>query len=512
MAAQARGMGADAAMALPRIGLGAGTGSSMGLSEMAAIAWCRKGRALAALLAPIVLAALLLAVLPPKYDAQSDIMVKTGREYLADDGNGTALTAPTSTKQEGINSEIELLTSRPVIKAAIDAIGLAELYPGLLESPPWFGSIDDAAIDKFTKDLTVEPVKLSNVISVSFAGSSPAKAEHVLDTLIKTYIDTHAQVFAGSRSESYADAVNQDISEIARLEADRTRVKLENGIYDINAQRSALISQRVAAQTHLQNTVDLAASMRARLQSFADYHGSAPARTMHTASSVPSDESMRAQQTLVDLRAAEAKMAAHFGSGYPELQSVREQIASLERRASTTRDRVNVTTAPSPLLQQIDSEMVMDRAQLAPLEAEQSRYAALVASLTAELQRLEAADLQLRTLTTRVDAMTDTLRLTQTRYGQARMQEQMDLARHVSVVQVAPAQSPEAAAKPKKLLVMAAGILLGILAGGGVLVLAIVTSNTVVTEEGAERLLGMPVLLALPLMQGLEVPVTLPVG
>ncbi len=491
---------------LPRLGLTPG----MGLAEMLAIGLCHKRRILAALLAPPLLALALLLILPPKYQAQSDLLVKTGHEYLANDGNGSALTAPTSTKQEGINSEIELLTSRPVIKAAIKTIGLAELYPGLLRNPPWFGTIDDAAIDKFTKDLTVEPVKLSNVISVSFAGSSPAKAQHILDVLIKTYIDVHAQVFAGSRSGSYGDAVNQSIAEIARLEADRTRIKLDNRIYDINAQRSALISQRVTAQAHLQAVVDTAATMRARLQSFAENRGLA-ARTSRTTSSVPSDETVHAQQTLVDLRAAEAKMAAHFGSGYPELQSVREQIATLEHRTSTLHDRVNVTTGPSSVVQQIDSEMVMDRAQLAPLEAEQTRYETTIAALDSELQRLESADLQLRTLATRIDTLNDTLRLTQTRFGEARMQELMDLAHQVSVVQVAPAQSPDSPAKPKQLLFIAAGILLGLLAGGGVLVMAIVTSNTVVTEDGAERLLGMPVLLALPLMQSLHAPITLPI-
>ena len=504
MAAQAHGV--ERAPLLPRLGLTPG----MGLAEMLAIALRYRYRILAALLMPPSLVMLLLFILPPKYEAQSDLLVKTGHEYLADNGAGSALTAPTSTKQEGINSEIELLTSRPVIKAAIKAIGLAELYPGLLNNPPWFGTVDDAAIDRFSKDLTVEPVKLSNVISVSFAGSSPVRAEYILNTLINTYIDTHAQVFAGGRSGSFADAVNQDIAEIARLEANRTRIKLASRIYDINAQRSALISQRVGAEGHLQTVVDNAATMRARLASLAEGRGLA-ARTSHVTNSAPTDELMHSQQTLVDLRASEAKMAAHFGSGYPELQGVREEIAATEHRSNGLRDRVNVTTMPSAVIQQIDSETVMDRAQLAPLEAEQTRYGSYVTSLNNELQRLESVDLQLRTLSTRIESLTDTLRITQTRYGEAHMQELMDQARQVSVVQVAPAQSADAPAKPNKPLFAATGILLGLLAGGGVLVLAIVTSNTVVTEDGAERLLGMPVLLSLPFATALHSPITLPI-
>ncbi len=128
-----------------------------------------------------MLAVALLLVLPPKYRAQSDLLVKTGREYLAQADGEPGLTAPTSTKQEGINSEITLLTGRAVVEETIRSIGIETLYPGLAESPPWFESVLDAAVDKFSKDMAAEPVKLSNVIAVSFDAATPAKAKMVLD-------------------------------------------------------------------------------------------------------------------------------------------------------------------------------------------------------------------------------------------------------------------------------------------------------------------------------------------
>ena len=102
------------------------------------------------------------------------------------------------------------------------------------------------------------------------------------------------------------------------------------------------------------------------------------------------------RQTLAE---QEASMAARYGANNPDLQRIRMQIATLGRTMSTTSNaRTSTAAAPSPLRQQVEQEIVMDNAQLAPLEPERTRYEALVASLGTELSRLEEADLALRTL------------------------------------------------------------------------------------------------------------------
>jgi uncharacterized protein involved in exopolysaccharide biosynthesis len=482
-------------------------GTALTVREMVAIGFRHRFKVLAALLLPQLLVAAMLIVLPPKYRASSDLMVKTGREYLAQSDGDAGLTAPTSTKQEGINSEISLLTSRAVVEAAINAIGIQTLYPSLITSPPWFKSVLDGAVDKFHKDLTVEPVKLSNVIAVSFDAGTPDKAKMVLDRLIGIYIDKHTQVFSASRSESYADAIARDVAQATTLEQHLTQVKLDTGIYDISAQRAALISQRVAAEAHLQDVVNQQAMLTGRLRYLNQELPKTPA-VLRSTGTDRNDAVDHARQTLIDLRASEAAMAARYAPGNPDLQRVRGQIASLGPAAAGG-DRVNVTTTPSPLVQQMKTEIVMGQAQLVPLTAEQRRYETLVGSLGDELHRLEAGDLELRTTASRIDALNDNLKLVQTRYDQARTQEQMDIAKQVSVVQVAPAIAPDRAAKPNKPMFIAGSFLLGVFAACGIVVLAVLTSSTIVTEDGLEGLLGLPVLLTLPVARKRVGPATL---
>ncbi len=482
--------------------------SMMSVREMVATAFRHRCKILLALVLPQVLACALLVLLPPQYRASSDLLVKTGREYLAQADGDAGMTAPTSTKQEGINSEISLIATRLVVEAAINAIGIPALYPGLITSPPWGKSILDGAVDKFSKDLTVEPVKLSNVIAVSFDAGSPDKAKMVLNRLIGIYIDKHTQVFSASRSESYADSIARNLAEAARLEKHLTQVKITDGIYDISAQRGALISQRVAAEAHLQDVVNQQAMLTGRLLYLTEELPRIPAVLRSTATD-RNDAVDHARQTLTDLRTAEAAMSARYAPGNPDLQRVRGQISALSAAAAGG-DRVNVSTAPSPLAQQMKTEIVLGQAQLVPLANEQRRYEALVRNLGDELQRLEMADLELRTTASQIDALNGNLKLVQARYDQARTQEQMDLARQVSVVQVSPAIAPDRIAKPKKAVFIAGGLLLGLLGAGGIAVLAVLASNTVVTEDGLERLLGLPVLVTLPVARKRAGPVTLP--
>ena len=481
-----------------------------GVREMVATVLRHRGKVLAALLLPPALAIAALVMLPPRYRAQSELMVKTGHEYLAQTEGGTGMTAPTSTKQEGINSEISLLKSRAVVEAAVTAIGVGTLYPGLVDSPPWFDSVLDAAVDKFERDLSAEPVKLSNVIALSFDAASPDRARAVLDRLVAIYIDKHTQVFSGGRSDSFAEAITRDLAEAARLEERRTRIKLDGSIYDISAQRTALIGQRVAAESHLQDVVNSQAMLHGRLAYLTQELPKLPA-TVRSTGTDRSEAVDHSRQVLTDLRAAEAAMTARYAPGNPDLQRVRGQIAALGPAAAGG-DRLNVTTAPSPLVQQIRGDIVMGQAQLLPLAAEQRRYETLLTSLNAELHRLEVADLDLRTVNSRIEALNDNLKVVQSRFDQARTQEQMDLARQISVVQVAPAIAADRPAKPNRPLVLAGGVLLGLLLAGGVAVAAILTARTISTEEGLERLLGLPVLLALPAAGRRAVHVTLPIS
>lgn len=470
----------------------------VGASEMVAIASKHRWKILFALLLPPFVALALVIILPKTYRAQSDIMVKTGREYMAQgDGESAGFTAPTSTKQEGINSEIAMLTSRAVAEATIDAVGLDTLYPEIVANPPSSGSVLDAAVLQLAHDLSVEPVKLSNVVSISFDAPSPAQARHVLDTLVRIYIDKHTQVFAGRRADGYRDSIDKALAEVRGLEQRRSALKLSDRLYDAEAQRRAVIQQRVDAETRLEEARIKTMRLAARIASLNQARDKAPTVVV-LASIERSDAQSHAAQALIDLNQQEAALQDRVGSANPDLQRLRAQLETLKRVARSAGKERNATTAPSALRQQLEQESVMAGAELAAARSEIDRLAGFVAARDAELARMERADVDLRDLGLQIDMVTQNLKSMQGRYEQARADEQTDIARQVSVVQIAAASGSQRPVAPRKLIFAAAGLMLGVLLASVVALLAILTSKTALTGEAAERRVGLPVLAEVP--------------
>ncbi|HWY14147.1 MAG TPA: hypothetical protein VNX86_03295 [Rhizomicrobium sp.] len=464
----------------------------MSPGEIATIAYSQRKKALVAFVTPVVLAILVVLFLPPLYRAEVDIVVKTGREFLAQGENETTPTAPQSTKEEDINSEIELLGSRAMAVDAIDAIGLKNLFPDLVSSPPWFGTVMDHAVKSFQRHLDVEPVKLSNVISITYDADSPRQAEQVLDKFIAAYQALHAQVFSTGKESAYKSSLTDFLGNMDQLERRRTRIKLDNRIYDIDAQRAALINQRVEAQSKLQDTISRKATLDQSIAYLTRKRAEVP-------SMLPSGEMEHANAALADLQQSETEMAVRDGDSNPELQRVRQQIDDLQQKMGALKGEMSrFSASPSPLAQEIDEQIVADRAEQVPLLDELVRDRALVASLDSELHRLEQADLELRTIETRIGAMNSVLEAVQSRYSRARSEEELDRARQVSVVPEAKAVAPDKPVVPRPLLYTAAGVLAGILFAGGVIVFGIVTSRRFITEQSVERLIGLPVLAAIP--------------
>jgi uncharacterized protein involved in exopolysaccharide biosynthesis len=470
-------------------------GSTISVTEIAILAYLKRKKLLLALVTPIVLAILLVIIMPPVYRAQTDLMVKTGREFLPQGEGESAMAAPTSTKQEDINSEIEVLTSRSMMIDAINGIGMDKLFPGLSEDPPMFDSVIDTAVKRFTSKLSVDPVKLSNVISVSYDADTPEEAASTLDQFISIYQARHAAIYSGGRSASYEQSIKTALSDLEALERRKTQIKLENKIYDIAQQRAALISQRVDADAKVQDTISNKSTLEKRIGYLSD------TRTKVPAFLPPALEMQHVSATLTDLEQAETEMSARFGPANPDLIRIREQIRTLQHNMGGLKGELSGNSlTPSPLAQQIDQELVMDHAELAPLDDELKRELALRDSLDAELSRVEKADLELRTIGTQIDSLNDNLKALQARYDQSRTEDDMDRSKVVSVVQVEKANAPDKPAQPKPLLYIAGGLVVGLLISGGMVVFSAVTNNRIYVAHSVERLVGLPVLASIPIL------------
>ena len=117
------------------------------MREALTLAFRRKWRIILAFVLPPIIAVAVSFLMTPQYGAYTKLLVKAGREFLAQsDAVHPAPVAPSSTMQESINSEIEILTSRDLSLEVLHDIGIDKVYPDLAEHPPRNMSLDDAAL------------------------------------------------------------------------------------------------------------------------------------------------------------------------------------------------------------------------------------------------------------------------------------------------------------------------------------------------------------------------------
>ncbi len=273
----------------------------MSLREVLAIAFREKRKIIIAALIPPVIAIGLLLVLKPTYRAETGLVIKTGREYIAAGQGQSSALGPSSTLQEEVNTEIQIMTSRGVLEKVVNKIGVANIYPdggfNLLIS----GTPEDAAIERLSKTLEVQPVKLSNVLSLTFDHDDPKMATRVLTEIVDAYQAAHLDVYAGNRARAYQDGIQREIGELDQLEHDRAKIKVDNQVYDIALQRASLIAQRSDAQSHLQDSQTRLVTLQKRLSSLGTTRKGI--KTDVTSADTAKNELEYSQNALTDLRA-----------------------------------------------------------------------------------------------------------------------------------------------------------------------------------------------------------------
>ncbi len=462
--------------------------------DVVMLAFKHRVRFIVALLGPPAIAALLIFVLPAVYRARTSLVVGTGPEYLAQGEGNSIVTAPTTTKQEFINTEIELLTNPAVAEKTIAHVGLANLYPDLLSSQLGPQLARDTALRKFETALKVMPVKLSNVIRVSFDHGNPQTAARVLDQFIVNYQELHAKVFTGHRAAGYEERITDDMKDLEKLERTRAETKAAFGVYDLAQQRSVLIQQRAEAEKQLRQTTDRADALAARLAFLAQTRPNI-ATNLVSSQTETNPASVHAADTLFDLRQKTAALESSYDPSNPIIKRLRQQTEVAQKQlaalpATTTR----ISLIPSPVTTAIDQDLVTSQSELAPLKDQELRDRILLGSISESLQHLEQADIQLRNLDTRIADQNENLRVIRQLYDKAKVEDDVYRNKVTAVVQTSAASIPDRPVAPNKLVFMIVGALAGLAAASGVLILAIITNRTFLDENAVERVLGLPVL------------------
>ena len=186
--------------------------SDRALRDVLSIPWRHKGKVLLFFVAVVGAATAVTLALPKVYRSEGKLLLRLGRENMSLDPTATFGATPLlvqQSRENEINSVIEILRSRVLVEKVVDALG----PEAILDRPPKSemshaevmtvsssttptDSVQDRekAIVRFIKSLDVEAARKSNVVQISYDGPSPALAQTVVNRLVEFFLDEHIRL------------------------------------------------------------------------------------------------------------------------------------------------------------------------------------------------------------------------------------------------------------------------------------------------------------------------------
>lgn len=454
-------------------------------------------------LASLVVAGGIAYSLPPIYESTATVMIEQSKAKVVniEDVYGGAAQA-----REYYQTQVEILKSRDVAIKTIKTLKLweqpdydprkvkenwrSQLMQSLgLSAQPKASMTDDelaeAVLGQFRAQLSVEPVRLSQLVKVSFESTSPELAQKVANAVVEQYInnDREARFTLTQQASTWLqDRVSGlrkklDDSERA-LQAYRDSqglVSLGGSAQAIDSQRITNVSEQlVAARVRRAESEGVYNEIRAvRNRGGGDF--SSVAAVMRHPSVIKAKElEAAAQQKLSEL-------SQRYGYEHTKVVQATGELESTRKS----------------LLMQMDSVAASLARDYEIARATEQQLAAEMGSARASVAVVNRKEAQLGILEREVQANRQLYDLFMGRAKETSVTNDMQ-GQVARVVDPAP---PGAQIKPKKTQIMGAALVLGLMAGVLIALLLDKLDNTIKGQDDAEERLKQPILASLPLLK-----------
>jgi uncharacterized protein involved in exopolysaccharide biosynthesis len=441
-------------------------------------------------------------LMAPVYEASSKVLVKFGRENVftptspAAGGNQPILFD--SSREERLNSEIEIFRGRNLIETSITKLGATTIYPDIDQKPliprPWAKELTplEKATIAFEKKLSIEGVKKSDVIEIKFEHKDPVIAAQAVNGLTDAFLEHHLSVYKQSQQYSFFDdQVKLLEQKLKDSENELEGIKRGNNISSLQEQKTLLLKQISDLETEL-------------------------ARTRGEISE--NEGKMYALKAGASANLAELKLGTETELNPYAISSIRSRLAELKMKeeellAKYTEESIMVTNVRKEIetaqaLLNKEEKIYHDKAvnsithNLNALRGKEGSQQKHLAGYQQELDRINTIELRLKELERDVKLNEENYQLYIKNMEEARISDAMDSQKIANISVIEPAQPPIKPVKPKKLLNILLSLILGSFAALGVAFSSEYLSHTFNNSTEVKSKLGVNVLASIPEMKG----------
>jgi uncharacterized protein involved in exopolysaccharide biosynthesis len=439
---------------------------------------------LACLAGGLALGVVVAAATPPRFTAESLLLLRVGATEAAQEGlNGPQTFQGAEAVQRVLQSDAEIIRSEPVIRAA-------------LETTDGTAHPTARAIAKFSKALKVEVEPNSNIIRVSFHSRDRARALRAVQAVVDGYVSRRAGLYVNGARARQDQELDRYASALRSTEADIQRVRAAHSVLDVEtdirlaSDRLDALSQR-AGQTRERLGVvgaELAAAGRT-LAATSDRVLDSQERTNTT----PNDE---ARNTLLRLRQERAHMAGQYADDWPGLVELDAKIAAAQAQiVENAQDiRSSDRTVRNPVADMLAQRRAALTVEQAALTRQSAELALQVGAAEARILDLRDAEMRLHDLERSRGASETIYRTLLVSRAGSSLEDQAVDDHNTTLRIVQPPTAPMAGRELRPTLVLA-GLFAGLAAAAVGTTLSIVLRQTFVTPDEAEGALRLPGLM-----------------
>jgi uncharacterized protein involved in exopolysaccharide biosynthesis len=461
-----------------------------------------KTKILTIFLASVLTAGVASFVMPPTYEAQSTLLVKIGREYIyrPEVSSGTQISVNPPNQEEIINSEIRILTSRGLIEKVVGTIGVDKLYPRLVKTYPDGITPVDMAVIQFEKKLTVEVVKKSNVIDVSYQHRDRVLAAKAVNLLVDFFLDKHLQVYNDPTSSFLEQQLEDYRKKLEGSEDGLQQFKQRNRVYALDEQRNLLLKQQIDLDSAYKETQNRIEELRHRLASLNEkarmIAEDPPLYTFSERDRILTDSKTR----LLDLQIKEQELLTKYKASHPLVVNTRKEIQIAREFVREQEGDIKTAVRTGNLVyQEVEKERIKTEADMKAQEAKGLSLKRQLGHMEAEISKLDLTEKEFVDLKRGFAVSEKNYKNYVDRFEDARISDDMNRRRLANISIIQPAAVPVKPVKPRKALNLSLSLILGATIGLGFAFLSEHVAQGLTTPDMAEKKVQLTVLASIPL-------------
>jgi succinoglycan biosynthesis transport protein ExoP len=353
---------------------------------------------------------------PPSYQTSSSVVI-LGRTYadLLTPSKGSGPSTLIMNPKEEINSEIEIIRSRPVltrvvqelhldkprtipdqgISGAIRSAGRAifRVFKGFFEI---IGVITkytesqavEAAVERLHSKLKVEPAIDSQIIWIKYRDPDPEMSARVVNRVTEEYQKQHLSINI-NRAESsfYGEQIEKVQSDLKRLQEQLLQVKEKTGIVSYFEQSRAVLRRLETLENSRTNVQKEIIRVQARVDKIQQLRKAKPGLLIPLPDLAQEQQLSALEDKYLNLKFQVTSVLQRYTPESRQYQVIQQQIVAIQKQI---KDHV------STLLER-------DLAKLRELQAEEQATAQTINDMKAQLEQLPIAEMNLGNLERDID-------------------------------------------------------------------------------------------------------------